>query len=43
VEGFEKEWGSFSLKELSNIRGPLGIGIEVDVCFQPTLASTIAK
>jgi len=43
VEGFEKEWGSFSLKELSSIRGPLGIGIEVDVHFKPTPASTIAK
>jgi hypothetical protein len=43
VEGFEKEWGSFSLKELSSIRGPLGIGIEVDVHFQPTPASSITK
>jgi hypothetical protein len=35
VEGLEKEWGSFSLEELSEIKGPLGIGIEVDVYFTP--------
>ena len=35
VRGFEEEWGSFSLSELSMIPGPFGIGLEVDVCFQP--------
>lgn len=35
VEGLEKEWSSFSLEELSEIKGPLGIGIEVDVYFTP--------
>jgi hypothetical protein len=35
VVGFEKEWGSFSLKELSSIRGQLGIGIEIDTYFTP--------
>jgi len=35
VEGFEKEWGSFSLSELGNIRGHLGIGIEIDTHYMP--------
>ncbi len=35
VEGFEKEWGTFSLRELSMHRGPFGIGLEVDVSFSP--------
>lgn len=35
VRGEEDEWGFFSLKELSAIRGRLGIGIEIDVYFQP--------
>jgi hypothetical protein len=41
VEGFENEWGSFSLRELSEIKGPLGIGIEIDVYFTPTAAKNI--
>jgi hypothetical protein len=35
VTGIENEWGSFSLQELSDIKGRLGIGIEVDVYFKP--------
>ena len=35
VDGFEKEWGSFSLFELACIPGPLGIGIEIDTWFTP--------
>ncbi|GAH87664.1 unnamed protein product [marine sediment metagenome] len=30
VDGFEKEWGYFSLKELQSIRGKLGLPIERD-------------
>lgn len=41
VEGFENEWGNFSLQELSSIPGPLGIGIEVDVYFTPVPAKTL--
>lgn len=43
VEGFEKEWGSFSLQELSEIKGGLGIGIEIDVYFTPVHAKTITE
>ena len=43
VEGFENEWGSFSLCELSEIKGPLGIGIEIDVYFTPVPAKTITE
>jgi hypothetical protein len=31
VDGFELEWGTFSLAELKEIRGALGIGIERDL------------
>jgi Protein of unknown function (DUF2958) len=41
VEGFEKEWGSFSLEELSDVKGKLGIGIEIDTHFAPTPAEEI--
>ena len=29
------EWGSFALDELQSYKGPLGIGIERDLYFQP--------
>ena len=33
VDGYEKELGYFSLKELESVKGPLGIGIERDRYF----------
>lgn len=36
VIGAEREFGPFSLRELSSIKGPLGIGLEVDTWFKPT-------
>jgi hypothetical protein len=36
VEGFENEWGYFSLEELSSIVGPLNMKIERDKDFTPT-------
>ena len=33
VEGYEKEWGYFSLAELKSIKNKLGIGIERDMYF----------
>jgi hypothetical protein len=33
VDGFEKEWGNFSLNELKSVKGPLGLGIERDLYF----------
>ena len=31
VDGFELEWGTFSLAELKEVRGALGLGIERDL------------
>ena len=33
VDGFEVEFGTFSLKELQTVRGPLGLAIERDLSF----------
>lgn len=41
VIGFEREWGYFSLSELEQVRGPLGLPIERDLYFQPTRASAL--
>jgi hypothetical protein len=35
VDGFEKEWGSFALDELEEVRGPLGLKVERDMSFTP--------
>lgn len=40
VVGHESEWGSFSLSELASVKGRLGIGIEIDTGFRPTLAES---
>ena len=38
VDGLEREWGYFSLKELESIRGPSGLPIERDIYFgQPQI------
>lgn len=39
----EAELGYFSLRELANVPGPMGIGIEIDVWFQPTLITDCRK
>tara|TARA_R100001244_G_scaffold16670_1_gene18031 strand:+ start:268 stop:582 length:315 start_codon:yes stop_codon:yes gene_type:complete len=33
VDGFEKEWGYFSLSELEGVDVGFGMGIERDICF----------
>jgi hypothetical protein len=33
VDGHEKEWGYFSLKELQSVTGPFGLKIERDLYF----------
>ena len=33
VEGFEKEWGYFGLRELESVDVGFGLGIERDICF----------
>ena len=39
VDGFEQEFGSFSLAELENLRGPMGLPVERDLYFKPAPAS----
>lgn len=41
VKGHETELGYFSLSELDEVRGPLGLYIEVDLHFPPTPLSQI--
>jgi hypothetical protein len=41
VEGFEPELGYFSLDELAEIKGPLGLRIERDLNFCPKPLSEI--
>lgn len=41
VSGFVKEFGYFSLAELEEIRGPLGLRVERDRYWQPTPVSKI--
>jgi hypothetical protein len=41
VKGFEKELGYFSLSELQSISGPLGLGIERDLYFEPCRVSSL--
>jgi hypothetical protein len=41
VRGFEIEMGSFSLSELSEYRGKLGLGIERDIGFRPMAAKEL--
>jgi hypothetical protein len=43
VEGFEKELGTFSLSELLDNRGKLGLEIERDLCFKPTPLKELLK
>ncbi len=33
VDGFELEWGDFSLSELQSVNGPIGLTIERDLYF----------
>jgi hypothetical protein len=33
VDGYEKEWGYFSLEELESVKGSFGLGIERDRYF----------
>jgi hypothetical protein len=35
------EWGYTSLEELANVKGPTGIGIEIDCWFKPTVMREI--
>ncbi len=41
VDGLEKEWGYFSLKELESVTGPVGLKIERDLYFGQPLIKDI--
>jgi len=43
VQGFECELEYFTLDELESIRGSLGLPIERDLSFKPTLLSKIKR
>lgn len=43
VQGLEDELGYFTLEELESVHGPLGLSIERDLYFKPTLLSTIKE
>lgn len=43
VEGFEAEWGYFSLKEIKEVRGTLGLPVERDLHFKPTKFKDLRK
>jgi hypothetical protein len=43
VVGLEKEWGYFSLEELEQTKGPLGLNIERDKSFQPTQVKNVKE
>lgn len=39
VDGFEQEFGSFSLAELESVHGPMGLPVERDLYFKPAPVS----
>jgi hypothetical protein len=43
VFGLDKEWGYFSLAELTAARGPFNLAIERDLYFAPGLWSEVEK
>ncbi|MFH1759915.1 MAG: DUF2958 domain-containing protein [bacterium] len=43
VQGFETELGYFSLDELENSKGPMGLSIERDLYFDPVPLKEILK
>ncbi len=43
VSPFESELGYFSLNEIKEIKGSLGLGVERDLLFKPTNLSKLKK
>lgn len=43
VDGEDKELGYFSLSELENLRGGLGLPVERDLWFEPVTLSELKK
>jgi len=43
VDGDEKELGYMNLEELASVEGQLGIGLEIDVWFEPQTITSALK
>ncbi len=43
VQGFEEEFGTFSLSELESVTGPMGLHVERDLYFQSKPVSKLAR
>lgn len=43
VQGFEQEWGYFTLSELESVKGPMGLKIERDMYFSPRKFSEVVR
>ena len=43
VQGMESELGYFSLAEIENVRGTLGLPVERDLSFKPTWLSQVME
>ena len=43
VIGHESELGYFNLEEIQSVRGPLGLPVERDLHFAPTLLSEVKR
>lgn len=43
IQGLYPEWGYFSLRELKEIKGPLGLNVERDLHFIPTKFKNIKE
>jgi hypothetical protein len=41
VSGLETEWGTFTLQEVQQVRGSLGLPVERDLHFEPTLIADL--
>lgn len=43
VKGLEKEFGPFDMKEIKSIRGPFGLPVERDICFDTIKEKELMK
>lgn len=43
VDGIEPELGYFTLSELKSVKGPMGLGVERDMYWEPRLLSEVKK
>ena len=41
VQGLEHELGYFNLDDIAEVKGSLGLSVEIDLSFKPTLLSVV--